>query len=115
MRISDWSSDVCSSDLFAQRGKAVGETADDAGRLPVHMLGRLPLHRIDEFQPDLPVEAAQHRLKGLGDIGVLIMQAHEAGTEAQRKQRAAQSLRSEERRVGKEGVSTWRSRWTTSH
>src|SRR3546814_3159544 len=56
------------------------------------MLGRLPLHRIEGFHPDLPVEAAQHRLKGLGDIGVLSMQAHEAGTEAQRKQRAAQSL-----------------------
>src|SRR3546814_7527707 len=66
MRISDWSSDVCSSDLAG----ALGETGSAAG--------------------------------GLGDL-------ESAGMVARH---CPPKKRSEERRVGKECVSTCRSRWS---
>src|SRR3546814_7636651 len=80
MRISDWSSDVCSSDLelFAQRPFVEGE-ADVEG-------------------------AGQRRLQRLQG----------RGGEALRRQRLVVD-RSEERRVGKECVSTCRSRWSPYH
>src|SRR3546814_14011349 len=77
MRISDWSSDVCSSDLScAGRGLEIlphGQEIDVGGAHVVHHLMNL--------QPFLA--QAQHR--------------------------------SEERRVGKECVSTCRSRWSPYH
>src|SRR3546814_3333750 len=79
MRISDWSSDVCSSDL-----------------------ARLPGHR----QPDLPVhEPASGWIHLEGDVRDVALPRHQRHTE----------LRSEERRVGKECVSTCRSRWSPYH
>src|SRR3546814_1844771 len=77
MRISDWSSDVCSSDLG---GFLFGsEWQDIAGR-------KNPPCRFDE--PGKPVAKRRHA------FGV---------------------WRSEERRVGKECVSTCRSRWSPYH
>src|SRR3546814_20475025 len=79
MRISDWSSDVCSSDL------AVVHPAD-------HLRGR----DTDAVEEDL-VEVG-----GPGDL-------------AQRPDVDPGGARSEERRVGKECVSTCRSRWSQCH
>src|SRR3546814_19874718 len=92
MRISDWSSDVCSSDLRlpdeAQRDQvtlAVGN-AD----LALHGLFRFVGHpRADHDR------ARQQQQSVIGDA--------DAGA------------RSEERRVGKECVSTCRSRWSPYH
>src|SRR3546814_11378483 len=92
MRISDWSSDVCSSDL----GEAVG----------VHHAGAVQhdgdmARRVDEIaalQRDLTGESVQR----LADGGCLLVGV-------------ARRLRSEERRVGKECVSTCRSRWSPYH
>src|SRR3546814_3042165 len=89
MRISDWSSDVCSSDLHHH--------ADELLVLVMMVEGEFdqPLQRLDRRQA-LGVElrlAFAHQ-----PVGVL---------------EGAQ--RSEERRVGKECVSTCRSRWATSH
>src|SRR3546814_12300480 len=90
MRISDWSSDVCSSDLllaarrlFAglRRGVAVGDLAKVARARVGRTLVRILL-------------VARHALE------------HAVGSHAKR---------SEERRVGKECVSTGRSRWWTNH
>src|SRR3546814_7585092 len=75
MRISDWSSDVCSSDL--------------------HRAGQRRAH---------PGAIDPHRSLDLGRI--------ERQREVQRPRAAA---RSEERRVGKECVSTCRSRWAPYH
>src|SRR3546814_17777718 len=75
MRISDWSSDVCSSDLLHHR-------------------------RIDLPQPDRVVE-----------IGAERGEANPARIDAGLNEQA-QEHRSEERRVGKECVSTCRSRWS---
>src|SRR3546814_2569070 len=82
MRISDWSSDVCSSDLvqdwsrLAERKEALRSADDDRG-----------LARIQ---------------KGMHGL-------------AKSLERDPQIERSEERRVGKECVSTCRSRWSPYH
>src|SRR3546814_11111101 len=101
MRISDWSSDVCSSDL------------------------RQPLRRSAARQdPDMGV-APDHRDRG--DIGgerqglAVILEQHDALLgDLPRDPRVRRHVhrrrgRSEERRVGKECVSTCRSRWSPDH
>src|SRR3546814_19329463 len=97
MRISDWSSDVCSSDLPGGAGHADGV---DAGvQIIALVLGRD--HRVDHDRGDL----------------VIAQPAAEAG--AERDDDAAVrgvdadhlDVRSEERRVGKECVSTCRFTW----
>src|SRR3546814_9909738 len=54
MRISDWSSDVCSSDLADYAGLPYGKKSDEelAARVPA-LLGRL----VERFQPRLAVIA----------------------------------------------------------
>src|SRR3546814_6047995 len=85
MRISDWSSDVCSSDLHREGGRGIGE----ARRLdPVEAF--LQLHHHHLHRDDRVVDQQAER--------------DDQGTE-----------RSEERRVGKECVSTCRSRWSPYH
>src|SRR3546814_1408010 len=91
MRISDWSSDVCSSDLV------------DAEVLPLERHVRDD----DELTAALEVllERADHRLATAADV-----------PELDRDLEVVEgALRSEERRVGKECVSTCRSRWTPYH
>src|SRR3546814_5930310 len=80
MGISDWSSDVCSSDLAPAKAAA---TIDGAG-----------LFSIEEHT---------HTKKGF-QMFIAIMGA--------RVERETFAARSEERRVGKECVSTCRSRWS---
>src|SRR3546814_18907199 len=95
MRISDLSSDVCSSDLWVETVRTGCNTLVGAstGRIVVAVQNALQ----NAFQPsaDLPY--------GNGDAARLIVEALISGTEA--------TLRSEERRVGKECVSTCRSGW----
>src|SRR3546814_942044 len=91
MRISDWSSDVCSSDLASALGRG-GRSArrrGGPGRGPGRALGARH-----------PASAGKDRNPGCG-----------AGGQAA----FARCLRSEERRVGKECVSTCRSRWSPDH
>src|SRR3546814_15931207 len=86
MRISDWSSDVCSSDLG---GPSRGPNPLGGGR-GVHDVG-----------------ADQGRQGALAPSG---------GREGEGAHAGEVVLdRSEERRVGKEGVSTCRSRWSPHH
>src|SRR3546814_19882101 len=81
MRISDWSSDVCSSDLERDPGLVPGALA-----------------RADRLSRRLPDRYARHRNH---EPAVPILRAVQG--------------RSEERRVGKECVSTCRFRWATNH
>src|SRR3546814_6028296 len=77
MRISDWSSDVCSSDLQGHH---------------------------------LPVRGRRRRHRGqLHQLAVLRLRQLHHGAAVRR------DARSEERRVGKECVSTCRSRWSPYH
>src|SRR3546814_9713047 len=88
MRISDWSSDVCSSDLLV----AAPVCARYARELEC---GGVELARRSEVRP------AAH--------------IHPAVTAAIDGEFFALRQRSEERRVGKEWVSTCRSRWSPYH
>src|SRR3546814_9899127 len=76
MRISDWSSDVCSSDLLAEDWWATGIIRMQPGEI------RMRGYAIEDL------------------IGRVTF---------------PQMIRSEERRVGKECVSTCRSRWSPYH
>src|SRR3546814_17902677 len=102
MRISDWSSDVCSSDLQAQRAVLVlGQRAQAFH--PVAVVGidqaiALQQRGAMDVAADDAVEAARARVVQAG--------LHEALDVA--------LGRSEERRVGQECVSTCRSRWLPS-
>src|SRR3546814_14377284 len=120
MRISDWSSDVCSSDLAAKRAGADVETAAvephhrdaealafgadqilrrHADRIEHHLRGRLRM----------PAELAF--LRAEADAGHVLF--------AQQARNALRPIltgaRSEERRVGKECVSTCKTRWAPDH
>src|SRR3546814_5744846 len=93
MRISDWSSDVCSSDLKQERGLR-----------PRRRQPQIGCHGEDSAGTDAyPVQCADDGLRTSADRLYEI-----AGHSRER-------ARSEERRVGKECVSTCRSRWTPYH
>src|SRR3546814_5833062 len=88
MRISDWSSDVCSSDLR--------DGLDDAGERVVR-----PRREVGE-RVATPLRQIERAI------------VEDAAEEPARVTRCHQP-RSEERRVGKECVSTCRSRWSPYH
>src|SRR3546814_3365548 len=90
MRISDWSSDVCSSDLLVISRNYVREGFRSRAEDRVTL----------ELGPRSERE---------------IQAALRKDVEAERWTRLDRTLRSEERRVGKECVSTCRSRWSPYH
>src|SRR3546814_16607872 len=124
MRISDWSSDVCSSDLFFAQNCELADEAypGDIIGIPNHgtlRVGDTLSEKADvrftglpNFAPEIlrrvalkdPTKTKQLRkaLDDLSDEGVLKVFYPEIGS----------SWRSEERRVGKESVSTCRYRWS---
>src|SRR3546814_15112349 len=99
MRISDWSSDVCSSDLMAT--------------WPVKARSR----RLGEKRARRPLGLAAVSV-GLTTALVLAGAMPAMAAPGDRAEAEGQFLsggRSEERRVGKECVSTCRSRWSPYH
>src|SRR3546814_12141532 len=97
MRISDWSSDVCSSDLDDLPDAGLSEDA----RLELALLHALRvalIHRIYLLGSHIPEFSPFENLTRADLIQLLV-----------------HLDRSEERRVGKECVSTCRSRWSPSH
>src|SRR3546814_12106268 len=111
MRISDWSSDVCSSDLLRFRKVETG-------------LSHRGTHRHDQPSPErgpheagrtaIPEEFTPPDVEMIDVIRSRLMQSmfesHEVTLSL-----VLFPCRSEERRVGKECVSTCRSRWSPSH
>src|SRR3546814_16442282 len=97
MRISDWSSDVCSSDLADQ------EQMDKAELLREFVFNAVPKGEGLLRDPSGGQVRVQVRL--LGFDGPPEFEEFGAGD----------SARSEERRVGQECVSTCRSRWSQYH
>src|SRR3546814_11775225 len=97
MRISDWSSDVCSSDLDNIVIALEAEVANQA-----HGLGQLIIIGGDG--------TALHGVEGLGGMEAKDFACAEAPDALPFV--AAAEGRSEERRVGEECVSTCRSRWS---
>src|SRR3546814_13174642 len=99
MRISDWSSDVCSSDLVT-RWMGTGLLALALVACPnkveqEHAVGGGGFAAA-------PAPAAPRAGNGAEDMQAMLAYEHHAG-------------RSEARRVGKECVSTCRSRWSPYH
>src|SRR3546814_13733484 len=118
MRISDWSSDVCSSDLPLHRW-ADWRAALHSGKPFSEMLMaeglRLNLGSLTPFARWLP---PSRRLSRIFDTRFYIARAPEdAPTPFLPDGRETTRIfwRSEERRVGKERVSTCRSRWPPYH
>src|SRR3546814_14613217 len=90
MRISDWSSDVCSSDL--------PPGSDHYGRLSVAAQWRCEVRLLFDIGPKAFVPAP-----------------NVTSTVVELQPRPAQLASWEERRVGKECVSQWRCRWSPEH
>src|SRR3546814_11293629 len=107
MRISDWSSDVCSSDLRGWRSGALVEKRE----IPGYYL------RITDYAEEL-VDQVKNGLPGWPER-VRLMQENWIGkSEGVRfafTHDIKNDARSEERRVGKECVSTCSSRWSPYH
>src|SRR3546814_12518171 len=97
MRISDWSSDVCSSDLHGQRGPTDQQSAtvQDA-------------YVVGDADSEVPRgrPARTHRMNPPSALMTEPLRSAPSGEQAKR---------SEERRVGKECVSTCRFRWCAYH
>src|SRR3546814_15514214 len=110
MRISDWSSDVCSSDLQDIVGPLEPVRRDD--RLDIR---RRPVDRDEAAVADILFQIVDELLVGVDrDQRRVAGQMIEDGAAEGADARAIfdEQLRSEERRVGRECVSTCRSRWS---
>src|SRR3546814_16585539 len=105
MRISDWSSDVCSSDLQAERNPVLVAHWVGGSRSRVEFKDKVVhIGGDDELNPMQMFLASSAAC----DVDLVAMHAAFLGLKIE-------SLRSEERRVGKECVSTCRSRWSPYH
>src|SRR3546814_4271855 len=91
MRISDWSSDVCSSDLARRRQRPQSSSNSTTRFRYAPSFGKA--HRTPTY------------LRRAGS-------ARRETTVPRDRHREESATRSEERRVGQEGVSTCRSRWS---
>src|SRR3546814_11767569 len=98
-------------------GEQLADDEADAPRIAeiIHVAGAVRIdareqrHRMAEFVEILPVDDDPRRARDRGQVDGMIGRA--AGRE-QAYARVDDRLRSEERRVGKECVSTCRSRWS---
>src|SRR3546814_15100733 len=108
MRISDWSSDVCSSDL-------VPTAIENCRRLQlvvrVHLLDTDCQGYVGEPGPE------HHRglMERRGAARASILDVDDRDFRETHASQGYLTTRSEERRVGKECVSTCRSRWSPYH
>src|SRR3546814_14268820 len=106
MRISDWSSDVCSSGLGGEAQRIRLASQIGAGLVGVMYVPDEPsigLHQRDNER----LLQTLFRLRDLGNTVVVVEHDEDAIRHADH--------RSEERRVGKEGFSPCRSGWSPCH
>src|SRR3546814_11909444 len=102
MRISDWSSDVCSSDLPVAEPAPASAAAAEEEELLLSPAAEMPAESTPASQPPEAEAAPQPPTRPAPRVAT-------GGTLFERMSR------SEERRVGKECVSTCRSRWSPYH
>src|SRR3546814_17795361 len=103
MRISDWSSDVCSSDLKATKTEKVSSQKLSAEKDKA----------LETAIGSIERSFGKGAIMLLDDRGAMNVEAISTGSLA--IDMASGVGRSEERRVGKECVSTCRSRWSPYH
>src|SRR3546814_13964861 len=104
MRISDWSSDVCSSDL-----QGFGKRHDG-------LVQSLPRSMLDAgAEPQVGARLKAQTERGPLDVVVTAVDADTVTVDGNHPLAGRPFRRSEERRVGKECVSTCRSRWSPYH
>src|SRR3546814_12838984 len=99
MRISDWSSDVCSSDLKDNRLQTEQKQEDARSKAMKEELEWV------RKNPKGRQAKSKARIKAFEELS----------SQEYQKRSETKELRSEERRVGKECVSTCRSRWSPYH
>src|SRR3546814_15208285 len=104
MRISDWSSDVCSSDLLSLRLTG-GGFRDGGGRIDLRHFHDLIITVVR--RKILHVEGVRCLVGKFTDPVVIELDFNPCAN--------GRFVSSDERRVGKECVSTFRSRWSPSH
>src|SRR3546814_13497888 len=108
MRISDWSSDVCSSDLTAQGGASIQghyHKRLQTGMNCFRVLTRRPVQKTVAVESFLvTVDLGHQQIKQPRQILLLLLKVFQIAV-----------IRSDERRVGKECVSTCRYRWSPCH
>src|SRR3546814_15551284 len=128
MRISDWSSDVCSSDLERSHlefhGQNSGELCHGDGleapeRRRDRGFGVIPATKRRRAPMDIRQPGRFLRSR-VGAAMAAPTNSRRSGLRPRRPEclaprRRVGGVRSEERRVGKEGVSTCRSRWSPYH
>src|SRR3546814_13743415 len=106
MRISDWSSDVCSSDLLGAKRTFIGlsQAAGTSGS------GRAA-EGVGDGVAAVAAEGAAGDLHARASLAALVLRQLQHAPDAVHQV----AVRSEERRVGKEGVRTCRSRGSPYH
>src|SRR3546814_19170681 len=116
MRISDWSSDVCSSDLYTRGANLSGGTVDPIPGPGIQLFGAAAPGVVLRDRNYIGVER-----KNIGEAikeyiqildGPVYQMFHFRNPTGWR---SVMRFRSEERRVGKEWISTCRSRWWPDH
>src|SRR3546814_13738785 len=110
MRISDWSSDVCSSDLLARLDRL--GTAREIAQI-ASTIGREFGFQLLQEVSGVPESEVRTALSDLVCAGLIVPKDAVDGSIYVFRHALLQQ-RSEERRVGKECVSTCRYRWSTS-
>src|SRR3546814_19481169 len=126
MRISDWSSDVCSSDLrrrvrASDSETALARTTYSIGTAPLTRQGvngiyrRVALAAFELGLVSLPASELTAAVQALSTPSLRVGLTQDLFAAGEDGAGIAQALRSEERRVGKECVSTCRSRWSPYH
>src|SRR3546814_15962081 len=107
LRISDWSSDVCSSDLAPRKSRPGAGTRRPDGRPRDDEVGA-------QAQEDHQAPEGRRELHRIGQSSRMD-DPRSRSRDPARTAPAGAARRSEERRVGKECVNTCRSRWSPSH
>src|SRR3546814_15335031 len=108
MRISDWSSDVCSSDLTAFKHITV---STDLRRM---LTGGIDLKSVTSTGWT-HIQSETGQVAGAPKMGLLAWNYRIPDEVLAKSDLNKAGIRSEERRVGKECVSTCRSRWSPYH
>src|SRR3546814_20739252 len=123
MRISDWSSDVCSSDLW--RPPVAPECQPPCGAEKMCASRCVLIGRLKAFGPGSELGVARLRFKSrvpknelapmLGDRDVTFLTYMQPSLPSRRGSTRRADARSEERRVGNKDGSTWKMRWSRDH